>query len=405
MNYRTRVFSSKNVNFLMFLYILSLYLFTYRDGLYHISNLLALILVSAIWIEFLLSKRELKRELVFTKTLKIFLVFIGVCSISIIYAIDKSTAIDKVQTMVLLFILIFSLANYINTYDKLKSLMRYFVYSGLIASIYLLLTADYSSLRFFGQELGNPNAIGIILAISATFTLYFILRDKQYYYSIFLLTLIPTIFLTGSRKSLFLICINALIILYLRYNKGTKNKLKFIGIVLLIAIISFYLVFNVTLFYNIVGQRIENVFSLISGEKVNEGSINLRIKMIKEGFKLFKNRPFLGYGADNFRVLFAQVPGGRETYSHNNYIELLVNTGVIGFGVYYLMQILVIVDLFKFRKKTDNKILSHVFLVFMISYLIMALALVYYYNKHFTILLIMSSLISQIPEMESEELG
>ncbi|HLV10102.1 MAG TPA: O-antigen ligase family protein [Halanaerobiales bacterium] len=398
MNFKTQILSSKNINFIIFLYILSLYLFTYR--VHQISNLLAALLILVIWLNYLLNRKESGRKIVFNKLLKIYLLFIAVCAISVIYAVDRGFAIRKVRTMILLFILIFSLANYIDTYDKLRMLMRSFVFSGLIASMYILIKADFSNITRFGSELGNVNAIGMILGISATFSLYFILTKREYYQSIFLLIIASCILLTGSRKAFLFIIMNTLIILFLRNNKGWKNKLKFAAIILLIVLIACYLVFNVDIFYEIIGVRLLNTFRSLSGQKVSTGSVTLRVKLIQEGWRMFKERPLLGHGLNNFRVLFARVPGGRETYAHNNFIELLVNIGVIGAGIYFLLQAYLIFELFKSCGELEDKSLAYVFIAVMISYLIISVTLVYYYNKQFAVLLIAAAMLTEIVKAE-----
>ena len=50
---------SRIINIIMFLYILSIYLFTFRDGLNSISNFLALTFIAAIWSNVLLTRKKI----------------------------------------------------------------------------------------------------------------------------------------------------------------------------------------------------------------------------------------------------------------------------------------------------------------------------------------------------------
>ncbi|MFY9598250.1 MAG: hypothetical protein WAP53_07685, partial [Dysgonamonadaceae bacterium] len=165
------------VNTIMFLYIISLYLFTYTED-FIVSNALALLLIASIWANFLLTRRKL----VFNKLLFIFLLFTAICSFSVFYAIDQSVAITQVRTLILIFIVMLSLVNYIDSTEKLKAFMAYFIYAGCIASIYIFSANDFSQLTRFGSELGNVNAVGMIIGISATFCFYFILHEKKFLY-------------------------------------------------------------------------------------------------------------------------------------------------------------------------------------------------------------------------------
>lgn len=87
----------------------------------------------------------------------------------------------------------------------------------------------------------------------------------------------------------------------------------------------YYSIFNIPIFYSILGRRLESSFDFYSGGEKNEGSLSMRSYMIKFGLEKFQEKPILGY-------------------AHNNYIELLVNIGVIGAVAFYPMYILVYLD-------------------------------------------------------------
>lgn len=389
------------INAIMFFYILSLYLLTYREGLNNISNALAFLLVTSVWINFLLSRKKL----IINKLLVTFLLFIIICTISVFYAIEQSIAITKVRTLILIFLLMFSLTNYLDSFEKVRKLITYFIYSGFIASVYILSNSDYSHITRFGEVLGNVNTVGVDIGMSATFCYYFIFNEKKYWYIFLLLVMITITILTGSRSALLFIFINLILITCLYYLKANNNKfkgiLKIMTILVLLLFITYYIVFKVPLFYEILGKRIENVFLFLSGESVNEGSIYMRDYMIRVGLEFFKNRPFTGYGIDNYRVLFGIIPGGLETYSHNNYIELMVGTGIFGVLVYYFIQILVLIELFNASKRDiSGVIMCYVFMSIIMSHIILSLSLVYYYKKHFNLLLAISSALSAIKKVD-----
>lgn len=73
------------INSVLFIYILSIYLLTYREGLNIISNTIAFLLVATIWLNFLITKRKLA----FNKILLLFLLFILFCTISVLVLVYK----------------------------------------------------------------------------------------------------------------------------------------------------------------------------------------------------------------------------------------------------------------------------------------------------------------------------
>lgn len=371
---------------ILFLYILSLYILTYREGYNAISNALAFMVVVSVWIYVLFAKKKIT----FNKLLLFYVLFIVLCLITSIYAINQTTAVSKTITLTLIFIVMFTLVNYIDSYEKLRRIIFYFVYSGIVSSIYILVTSDFSEITRYGAELGNQNAVGMNIAISSIFCFYIVLSERKYWFTLFLLVMVPCILLTGSRKALILFVLNVIFILYLKNRGDLRNLLKFVLICTCILLVLYYLIFYIPFFKQIIGERVENFFSFLWGESTNEGSMNIRYNMIINGIELFRERPFIGYGIDNYRFLYS------GTYSHNNFIELMVGVGIFGIIIYYLAHVFVVKSLLKTSKHTNWNMVCFTFIAIIISYIIISPSLVYYDSKHFSLLLAIGSVIKKI---------
>ena len=124
--------------------------------------------------------------------------------------------------------------------------------------------------------------------------------------------------------------------------------------------------------------------------------MNERMDMIKFGKERINDKPFEGYGLDNYRLLYAKG-GGRDTYSHNNYIELLIGVGILGTTMYYITHLVALHRVLVFCKRGNRAymLLGYAFISVIISYLIIGYSLVYYDSKSFVILLAVSSCISK----------
>ncbi|MFC3773817.1 O-antigen ligase family protein, partial [Paenibacillus sp. GCM10012303] len=143
--------------------------------------------------------------------------------------------------------------------------------------------------------------------------------------------------------------------------------------------------FNIPQLYKIVGYRMEGVFDLFSGDqqvKLHEDMV--RQNMIKYGLDFFAQRPVIGFGIDNYKMLYGSI-FGISMYAHNNFVELLVNNGAIGFILYYSYYIFLIYKLLMDRESTSK--LRDFFLAFMICLFPLELGIVSY-NMHFIQLLI-----------------
>ena len=387
------------INLIMFLYILSLYIFTYQEGLNNVSNAIGLLLMGLIWLDRLF----LRKRIIINSFLVVYSIFIIFSLFSVLYAIDSSVASIKVRTLILLFVLMLSLINYIDTLDKLHKFMKHFAYSGFFTSAYVLFNADYANITRFGSELGNVNAIGMILGISSVFCFYFMLEKKEIKFTPMLIINIIVIFLTGSRKSLLFIVFILIVLIFSKREKKLENNVKvFIWGAILVLII-LYVIYNVPIFYQIIGRRMENMLDFAFGEGTKEGSMNMRFQMIQLGWDWFKERPLTGYGIDNYRLLLGEEIG-RVTYAHNNIIELLVGMGMFGTITYYLAQIIIIKDLYK-SSKILPKSLTYSFIAIILGYIFMSVGLVYYDNKHISIIMAVGSIIYRVGKKELNTLN
>ena len=94
----------------------------------------------------------------------------------------------------------------------------------------------------------------------------------------------------------------------------------------------------------------------------------------------------LGVGIDNFRkVGTGQVLGTKVgTYSHSNYIEILVSTGFIGFLLYFAIYISIFKRIIRLRQR-KLKGTEHNYLILVLSmfsmFVLYDFAMVSYYEK------------------------
>jgi O-antigen ligase len=83
--------------------------------------------------------------------------------------------------------------------------------------------------------------------------------------------------------------------------------------------------------------RIENAIAVFEGNVDADGSTSDRVWRIQRGLEIWGGNPILGIGLANYASVsqadhvFSEAIGG---YSHNNYIEILVGTGLVGFLLY-----------------------------------------------------------------------
>lgn len=86
--------------------------------------------------------------------------------------------------------------------------------------------------------------------------------------------------------------------------------------------------------------------------------------MIVAGLQQFEETPLLGIGLYN-SVLAGLYRIGYAGYLHNDYVELLVNGGMVGFALYYSVPVALLIKHIKLMKiyKDTELIISFIMLV------------------------------------------
>ena len=226
-----------------------------------------------------------------------------------------------------------------------------------------------------GEEIANQNTYGMVFANASLCAAYylFIKNKKKHFISILLFAFFALS--SGSKKATLLIIVGVLGIAAIRFGVKRLYKTVLVGAVILVAA---WYVLQLPVFET-VNERLESFFS---------GDLNMsdakRQHMVDYGLELFKLRPAFGYGLDNFRVLYVE-----KTYSHNNYVELLVSGGIVGLVLYYLMYLYPICT-FLFGRNRKRILRDRLYLMLLLWLgvdLVFGFGMVQYYGKHAWILI------------------
>ncbi|MGH4140377.1 O-antigen ligase family protein [Clostridium sp.] len=275
-------------------------------------------------------------------------------------AIDSIVASAMLRTLVLNLILYFFMFNYVVLRNNLFVTIRQFINVTMLLTVIIV---AISLPTLFKDRLGNAiginaNEIAIYAAISFLMVLFNYLKlntrkdlRKLMWFGIVVL-------FTGSRKGLLMMAIGYVIILYLLY---PRKKFKHTVSIMLMVVICYLLIMNVPTLYNIIGNRVQAGFSMFSSNEIEEGSLVSRISYINLGWDYIKDNPWRGYGLD----CFALIDGSYGVYSHNNFIEILFSSGIIGFVIYYINYIIIIIKGFhmKVEEKSYTKLFTTITLI------------------------------------------
>lgn len=182
----------------------------------------------------------------------------------------------------------------------------------------------------FGLELsGNRNTVATTIGILLIPVTYMTLKYKKYRTVLFAISVFAAgcMLLTGSKKG-----IVVLVVIMLMVFISDKGSVKYL-IFPFVAILGVYAVFNVPVLYKVIGFRLKDMFATLGiGTAVTSAqSTYIRNSYIIMGLKSMWNHPLFGGGMNYFQFI-----NSARYYSHNNYIELLNNFGIVGTLIYYL---------------------------------------------------------------------
>ena len=288
----------------------------------------------------------LNKKLKINRIIKWMLVFIAFCVFTMLYSPEKGFLSDsEFYLLIVNFILILFLSQYDININDIKKISWANILSGGFLIFILFARGNltgFSTSNRFGQDLfGNSNILANLLMKSALYAIWLLVysENKIIHKMVLTLCLVASyygMFLSGGRKFIIIPAIFLYILLFFkRDSRGRKHLVKYTGVVIAIVIAVYYLIMNVPAFYAVIGERMESLFSFIrTGHSISGKSAEIRATMIEIGFNKWMDSPIWGYGFDSFKY-YNRLMTGHFYYSHNNYIELLYDLGIIGFAIYY----------------------------------------------------------------------
>lgn len=223
-----------------------------------------------------------------------------------------------------------------------------------------------------GLEIGlDENSLGMRMAIGIIVSFYFAINKKGKKYDLMLFFFGLLVIFSGSKKAI-IMAVAGCLSLYL-FSKKVKNIFYYIprfAIMIFALFIVGYAVFNIPLFYNILGVRLERTLNFfLSGKRTFDHSTSERLYYISVAKQLFMKHPLLGVGLNNFKIYLSTIYD-HVAYSHCNYWELLSCLGIIGTAIFYSFHCKLLVSLITLFKSKRNSM--HVLMtVIMILFLVM----------------------------------
>ena len=233
--------------------------------------------------------------------------------------------------------------------DQDKNILKYFYYSLIICFSVLVIDgyvqfftgSNFLGFKYSGGRISSLFGDELIMGsfLSRLFPLLFalfLIKEKTkyeiYFIGILFILVDILIYISGERASFFFLNLSTIFIIIL-----IKEFQKFRLITFLIALL---LIVGLTLSSDKLTNRMIKGPAKSMGLVKDAQSKNIftpaHDSLIKTAFNMFKDKPVFGHGPKMFRVIcsnekYATGVKPCDTHPHNFYIQLLAETGIIGF--------------------------------------------------------------------------
>ena len=233
--------------------------------------------------------------------------------------------------------------------DQDKNILKYFYYSLIICFTVLVIDgyfqfftgSNFLGFKYSGSRISSLFGDELIMGsfLSRLFPLLFalfLIKEKSkyeiYYIGILFILVDILIYISGERASFFFLNLSTIFIIIL-----IKEYQKFRLITFLIALA---LIVGLTLSSNKLTNRMIKGPAQSMGLVKDAQSKNIftpsHDSLIKTAFNMFKDKPVLGHGPKMFRVIcsnekYSTGVSPCDMHPHNFYVQLLAETGLIGF--------------------------------------------------------------------------
>ena len=288
-------------------------------------------------------------KLFINSELIILFIFFVFCCITYLWALDQALVLYRIKVLFFSLALIVVVVNQFKREGRFIDFIHFYWAAGLILSILCIIHFRINGIIdmiIHGIRLGeddalymgiNSNTIGLDCASAGIISLYlYIFRKKRYA----LLASLPTMIIvvaTSSRKGMSTLLIGIILVMFFYQMYIGKDVIYIlIRTVLFTAALFFILglVLQMPGLEKAKEQYMGFVNSLIGNSEQIDISTATRNKMVSIGLQQFIKTPILGIGLDNGQIINFKY-NNFPAYLHNNYIELLVDVGLVGTIMYY----------------------------------------------------------------------
>ena len=302
---------------------------------------------------------------------------------SYLWAIDGTYTIKRMSTVAQTLICMYFVYTYYRDDEDSRRLLDCVMWAGYIVAIYAIYYYGLDTIRSLiaagdriDNEFTNVNAIGMMAAYSLIITFSKIINK---HFSISLIFSVPALLMviaSGSRKAFIILLFGIFFVYMTRSISQSTNPaetiLKFV-LVCIVGVLAVMAIWSIPAFRPVTERLLQTLNQFTGQGRVDESTMR-RAWFIEIGLEQFFKTPIQGIGIGNSLFII-----GRDTYLHNNYIEILACGGILGIVTFYSSYLCCFKRLMSGMKKYDE--ITVLCVTFFILQLLMDFMQVSYFAK------------------------
>ena len=266
--------------------------------------------------------------------------FVVLAVLSFLWSLYPEGTLIETFSYVQLFTMVWLIWELAPGVQEQMHLMRAYVFGTFVSGIdtfYLFLSHQESVYqRYAGAKL-DANDLGLIMALSIPMSYYLLIQNHGrmvWVYRVHLILAGTTILLTASRGATLATIVALTIVPLTQARLGGRQRVALLlTVILLIGGILFFVP-------ETSWERLATVPT-----EFEQGTFTGRTTIWKAGWEIFRAHPFVGIGANAFRVIVSRElaepirmgEADPAPPAHNTFLSVLVEQGVLGFAVFCVM--------------------------------------------------------------------
>ncbi|HEV2103818.1 MAG TPA: O-antigen ligase family protein [Candidatus Acidoferrum sp.] len=263
--------------------------------------------------------------------------FVVLAALSFLWSLYPEGTLIEAFSYVQLFTMVWLIWELAPKVQEQMHLMRAYVFGTFVSGIdtfYLFLSHQESVYqRYAGAKL-DANDLGLIMALSIPMSYYLLIQNRGrmvWIYRMHLILAGTTILLTASRGATLATVVALAIIPLTQARLGGRQRVALVlTVILLIGGILFF----------VPETSWERLATMPT--EFEQGTFTGRTIIWKAGWEIFRAHPFVGIGANAFRIMVSRElaepirmgEADPAPPAHNTFLSVLVEQGVLGFAVF-----------------------------------------------------------------------